>query len=150
MNLNEELFEQIVSSLAAGGSTTLPSITLESNEQRRGARFTADAGTTIRLIPLTDALAPGPIDVALRDVSPGGAGFLFPTRVSLDEQFVLILPSEDGQGAILCGVAYWQPVAENVFTIGAKFNRVLRQGSAQPQAPAYAGRAAARPARRAV
>ena len=148
MNLSEELFEQIVSSLAAGGSTTLPSITLESNEQRRGARFTAEAGTTVRLIPLTDALAPGAIDVALRDVSPGGAGFLFPTRVSLDEQFVLIVPSEEGQVAILCGVAYWQPVAENVFAIGAKFNRVLRQGSAQPAAPTLARTAAVR--RRAV
>src|SRR5688572_15818069 len=47
MNLSEALFEQIVSSLAAGGSETLPSITLETNEQRRGARFTAEAGTTI-------------------------------------------------------------------------------------------------------
>ena len=149
MNLSEALFEQIVSSLAAGGSETLPSITLETNEQRRGARFTADAGTTIRLIPLTDALAPGPVDVTLRDVSPGGARFLFPGRVSLDEQFVLILPSEDGQVAILCGVAYWQPVAENVFAIGAKFNRVLRQGSAQPAAPTPA-RTAAAARRRAV
>ena len=149
MNLNEELFEQIVSSLAAGGSETLPSITLETNEQRRGARFTAEAGTTIRLIPLTDALAPGPVDVTLRDVSPGGARFLFPGRVGLDEQFVLILPSEEGQVAILCGVAYWQPVAENVFAIGAKFNRVLRQGSAQPAAPTPA-RTAAAARRRAV
>ena len=151
MNLSDELFEQIVTSLAAGESTTLPSVTLDPAEQRRGGkRFTATPGTTVRLIPLTDALAPGAIDVTLRDVAPGGAGFLFPTRVGLDEQFVLILPSEEGQVAILCGVAYWQPVAENVFAIGAKFNRVLRQGSAQPTpTPASAVRAAT-PARRAV
>jgi hypothetical protein len=148
MNLSDELFEQIVASLAAGGVTTLPDITLESDDKRRGKRFSADPGTTVRLIPLTDALSPGPVDVALRDVAPGGARFLFPARVGLDEQFVLVLPSEEGQVAILCGVAYWQPVGPDVFAIGAKFNRVLRQGSAQPSAPTPARAAAA--VRRAV
>jgi hypothetical protein len=132
MNLSDELFDSIVTSLAAGASTTLPSVALPPTEQRQSKRVTADAGTSVRLIPLTDTLAPGPVDVALRDVSPGGAGFLFPKRVPLDEQFVLLLPSEDGDVAVLCGVAYWQPLAENCFAIGAKFNRVLRQGSVQP------------------
>ena len=135
MNLSDELFDSIVTSLAAGASTTLPSVALPPTEQRKSRRVTADPGTTVRLIPLTDALAPGAVDVTLRDVAPGGAGFLFPKRVTLDEQFVLLLPSEHGDVAILCGVAYWQPVAESVFAIGAKFNRVLRQGSAQPAAP---------------
>ena len=55
--------------------------------------------------------------------------------VALDEQFVLLLPSEEGEVAVLCGVAYWQPLGENLFAVGAKFHRVLRQGSAAPAGP---------------
>jgi hypothetical protein len=134
MNLSEDLFQQIVSSLGAGDATTLPNVTLPQpgGEQRRTRRFSADSDTSIRLIPLTDAFAPGPIDVRLRDVSPGGAGFLYHGRIPLDEQFVLILPSPEGQIAILSGVAYWQPISEDCYAIGAKFNRVLRQGSHRP------------------
>ena len=136
MNLSTELFEQIATSLAAGEATNLPdvasSVGAGTQEQRRGPRLLADAGMRVRLIPLTDSLAAGPLDVALRNVSPGGAGFTFNTRINLDEQFVLLLPSEQGEIAVLCAVAYWQPVAEGKFTIGAKFTRVLRQGNAQP------------------
>jgi hypothetical protein len=136
MNLSTELFDQIVTSLSAGEATNLPGVTPPTREQRRGPRFTATAATRIRLIPLTDAIAPGPFDVPLRDVSPGGVGFLHCNRISLDEQFVLLLPAEDGEVAVLCGVAYWQPLGENLFAIGAKFNRVLRQGSTQRAAAA--------------
>ena len=136
MQLSDELFQQIVTSLGAGEATTLPNVTLTpaEGEQRRGRRFVAESGTRVRLIPLTDSFAPGALDVALRDVSPGGAGFLYPGRIPLDEQFVLVLPSPEGQVAVLCGVAYWQPVGKNLFAIGAKFTRVLRQGSAQSAA----------------
>lgn len=131
MNLSDELFEQIATVLAAGEATTLPDITLAAapGEQRRSKRMHAPPGACIRLIPLTDAITPGPIDVPLRNIAPGGAGFLLPQRVSLDEQFVLIFPSEEGQVAVLCGVAYWQPVGKDLFAIGATFRRVLRQGS---------------------
>lgn len=147
MNLGEDLFQQIISSLGAGEATILPNVTLPQpgGEQRRTRRFSADSGTTIRLIPLTDAFAPGPINVRLRDVSPGGAGFLYHGRIPLDEQFVLILPSPEGQVAILSAVAYWQPISEGCYAIGAKFNRVLRQGSSH-QTPAPA----ANPVRKAV
>ena len=137
MNLSDELFEQIVTTLAAGDARTLPAVAgnvdVPRAEQRRAARrFNADQGARVRLVPLTDALAPGPVDVPVQDVSPGGARFVFGGRVGLDEQFVLILPSQDGQVAVLCGVAYWQPVGKGLYAIGAKFDRVLRQGSAQP------------------
>jgi hypothetical protein len=135
MNLSSELFEQIVTSLSAGEAMNLPSVTAPTREQRRGPRFTPTARTRIRLVPLTDEIAPAPFDVPLRDVSPGGVGFLHVNRIGLDEQFVLLLPSEDGEVAVLCGVAYWQPLGENLFAIGAKFNRVLRQGANVPAAP---------------
>ena len=130
--LSDELFEQIVTTLAAGGETNLPSVAPPRDEQRKAKRAAVDRGTTVRLIPLTDSMAPGPVDVTLRDIAPGGAGFLYPVRVGLDEQFVLLLPSPDGDVAVLCGVAYWQPLGPECFAIGAKFNRVLRQGSEQP------------------
>jgi hypothetical protein len=135
MNLSSHLFDQIVTSLSTGEATTLPGVTPPTREQRRGPRFAPSGATRVRLIPLTDTIAPAPFDVPLRDDSPAGVGFLHCNRLGLDEQFVLLLPSEDGEVAILCGVAYWQPLGENLFAIGAKFNRVLRQGSAAPVAP---------------
>jgi hypothetical protein len=151
MNLTNDLFEQIVTTLAAGEATTLPSVVsapATAAEQRRASRrFAADPGSTARLIPLTDKLAPFPFDVSVRDVSPGGVGFLHVARIPLDEQFVLLLPSQDGDVAILCAVAYWQPLAKDVFAIGARFTRVLRQGSGK-QTPMPLPDAA--PVRRAV
>jgi hypothetical protein len=133
MTLSDELFEQIVTSLAAGEATTLPSVALyDSAERRRNLpRHVPGREARVTLIPLTDALAPGPLDLELRNVSPGGVKFIFPNRIGLDEQFVLMLPSQEGPVAVLCGVAYWQPVAPGEFAIGAKFTRVLRQGSRQ-------------------
>ncbi len=93
MKLNEELFEQIVTSLQAGEATTLPSVALEAGERRRlTPRLTPGLGTRVRLIPLTDSVAPGPLDLQLVDLSPGGVRFLHNSRISLDEQFVLMLP----------------------------------------------------------
>jgi hypothetical protein len=151
MNLSEELFQQVMTSLAAGDATNLPSITMKDeagSEQRRGPRFAADGGSRVRLIPLTDSFAPGPLDVSVCDVSPGGVRFEYPGRINLDEQFVLLLPTpDDGDLAVLCGVAYWQPVSGAVVAVGAKFNRILRQGSAQP---AKTTAHATKPMRRAV
>src|SRR4051812_22923078 len=80
MKLSDELFEQIVTSLAAGEAITLPSVTLteSSSEQRRAPRYVPGRDARVTLIPLTDALAPGPLDLELRDVSPGGVKFIFP------------------------------------------------------------------------
>ena len=157
MNLPTELFEQIVAALApapeaesAAPVAAAPVATAADGEQRRGPRVTAGDASRVRLIPLTDSLAPAPIDVTLRDVAPGGARFLHGARIALDEQFVLMLPSAEGPVAVLCGVAYWQPVAENVFAIGAKFNRVIRQGSAAAATPRVPAAAAMGRRRRAV
>jgi hypothetical protein len=133
MNLSTELFEQVVASLSPAAEVGSPATAAGPSvqgEQRRDPRVTAGGGSRVRLIPLTDSLAPAPMDVTLRDVAPGGARFLHNSRIPLDEQFVLMLPAADGPVAVLCGVAYWQPVADNVFAIGAKFHRVIRQGNA--------------------
>ena len=134
MMLPSELFEQIAASLSSVGvpDSANDSVigTATTEQRRRGPRVAADGARYARLIPLTDAIAPGPIDVSLRDVAPGGARFLFAARIPLDEQFVLVLPAADGPVAVLCGVAYWQPVAENLFAIGARFTRVVHHGTA--------------------
>jgi hypothetical protein len=131
MNLSNELFEQITASLAANSADGEPAAAA-ADDQRAGRRVVTSAGQRATLIPLTDSIASAPIGVTLRDVSPGGVGFLHAGRVALNDEFVLILPSSEGNVAILCGVAYWQPVAEGMFAIGAKFTRVLRQGMSKP------------------
>lgn len=149
MMLPSELFEQIATSLsrvALPGSANDLADSAATEQRRRGPRVAAGQGQRARLIPLTDAIAPGPVDVTLRDVAPGGARFLHAGRIPLDEQFVLVLPAADGPVSILCGVAYWQPVAENLFAIGARFTRVVHQGSAAQARPAFS----AAPVRRAV
>ena len=131
MNLSNELFEQITASLTRsneGNAIVAPG----STDQRKGPRLNTGAGQRATLIPLTDSIAMKPVGVTLRDVSPGGAGFLVAGRVALNDEFVLMLPSTEGNVAILCGVAYWQPIAEGIFAVGAKFARVLRQGIAKP------------------
>ena len=151
MMLPSELFEQIATSLsnvAVPDSANESADNVATGQRRRGPRVAADGTQQARLIPLTDAIAPGPVDVTLRDVAPGGARFLFAGRIPLDEQFVLVLPAADGPVAVLCGVAYWQPVAENLFAIGARFTRILHQGVAAR--PATVIRPAAPAIRRAV
>ena len=153
MQLSSELFEQIVTALSNAPAVADEGAPAAVGEQRRRGvpRVLAGEGARVRLIPLTDSLAPDAVDVTLHDVAPGGARFLYGSRIPLDQQFVLMLPGTDGPVAVLCGVAYWQPVAENCFAIGAKFNRVIRHGSAAGRrAPAVAATHDAVPVRRAV
>jgi hypothetical protein len=117
MQLDSALFEQIAAGLGGG--------VLSPDPGRREARV--DVNARVTLIPLTDSLAAAPFDVNLRDVSAGGVGFLHGTPLGLDEQFVLLLPDSV---AILCQVAYYQPVAEGACSIGARFLRVLRRPAA--------------------
>ena len=134
MQLAAPLFEQIVVALQAPSAAPTTPADRAVRERRRESRVGVQARVT--LIPLTgDAtLAPGPVAVLLRDLSPGGIRFLHPDRVSLDEQFVVLLPHVCGNDsvAVLCHVAYYQPLAARLFAVGARFVRVLRQPAAEP------------------
>ena len=123
MLLPDEVLADVVSSLDNRERRFDPHELAES--RRREARVGVAARVT--LIPVTDSLAPTPFEVPLRDLSAGGIGFLHTHRIGLDEQFVVLLP--DGL-AVLCRVAYYQPLAERLFAVGAKFVRVLRQTTA--------------------
>jgi hypothetical protein len=97
------------------------------HEQRRTPRTRASLQAA--LMPFSDRLALETIVAPIRDISRGGFGFLHERQVPLGEQFALVLPEQAGPPlVILCTVAHWQPLAEDLFAIGARFCRVLRAG----------------------
>jgi len=119
MQLSAELLRQIVETPADSPPVS------GSPEQRKTPRQPLDVQAT--LLPFSDQFALAPFDVVLRDISRGGFGFLHHRPVPLGEHFGLVVPqSSDRPVIILCTIAYWQPVAPNVFAVGARFCRVLR------------------------
>jgi len=81
------------------------------------------------LMPFSDRFALETIIAPIRNISRGGFGFLHDHQLPLGEQFALVLPESSGRPiVILCTVAYYQPLAEELFAIGARFCRVLREG----------------------
>jgi len=123
MELTAEAFRQIVETFRPGLSSNPP------QEQRRGPRARVDAQAM--LLPFSDRFAPDTLNVAIRDVSAGGFGFLHHRPLPLGTQFGLLLPESSGRPlVILCTITYWQPVAQDLFAVGASFVRVLRQGNA--------------------
>lgn len=80
-------------------------------------------------MPFSDRFALETIVAPIRDISRGGFGFLHERQIPLGEQFALVLPEKSGPPlVILCTVAHWQPLAGDLFAIGARFCRVLRAG----------------------
>ena len=119
MNLTAERFSDLIASLEA--------LKDDHSEQRRQPRVALEADATI--IPLGYE-RPGATPVIARDLSSSGIGFLHNRQLALDEQFALVLPQTDDNPAIvLCEVAFWQPLGRDVFAIGARFVRVLREGN---------------------
>lgn len=96
-------------------------------DQRRSPRTPLDLRAT--LLPFSEQFSSEPLVVPLRDLSPGGFRFLHDRQLPLGQQFALLLPEASSRPiVILCTVAYWQPLAKDLFAIGAKFCQVLRQG----------------------
>ena len=125
MQLSASLFEQIAQSLSGQPATAPAQSSADGSQRRREPRVALRAQVT--LIPLTERQSPGPIDVPVRDLSAGGIGFLHTGPITLDDQFVVLLPAGRESAAVLCEVAYYQPLADRVQTVGARFVRVLRQ-----------------------
>lgn len=77
----------------------------------------------------------GPIlTVSVRNYSPRGIGLIHTSKLTVGQQFVLILPRNDQPAMrILCTIAHVQPLSGGeVFAIGAEFTLVL--GEAKPPA----------------
>ena len=128
MQLSDALFEYVTSTLHGEPADASPSVAPE--QRRREPRVGVRAQVTV--IPLSDSLQVAPFEVPLRDLSAGGVGFVHTSRMSLDEQFVVLLPGAGESVAVLCQVAHYQPLAEQAFAVGARFVRVLRQPAAGP------------------
>jgi hypothetical protein len=130
MQLPAALFEQIASTLC-GEPSVRPGYG-DDAKRRQEPRVGVRAGATI--IPLTDRLAAAPFEVPVRDLSSGGIRFQHGRRIALDEQFVVLLPQGRESVAVLCQVAYYQPLSDGVYAVGAKFVRILRQPAAEADA----------------
>ena len=119
MNLTAERFSDLIASLEA--------LQDDHSEQRRQPRVALEADATI--IPLGYE-RPGATPIIARDLSSSGIGFLHNRQLALDEQFALVLPQiDDNPAIVLCEVAFWQPLGREVFAIGGRFVRVLREAN---------------------
>jgi hypothetical protein len=122
MNLPDDLFKRITDSITSvvdGGDDGHPG-------DRRAPRLKSQAHITV--FPWThpdDEM----LSVRIRDLSQGGIGILHTRRIALDEQFVVALPSgDDGQSTlVLCTVVFWEPLSEDLFAIGARFERTVEE-----------------------
>ncbi len=95
-----------------------------SNEQ--GKRLKARVGVqgNVSLVRVNDSGSLA-ASVKVRDISASGIGILHDTRLALDEQFVMLLPTRTHTIPMMCSVVYWEPLAPGLFGIGAKFDRIL-------------------------
>src|SRR5690348_13669081 len=108
MALTAEQFIEIVS------AADKPADGADAPDARRASRICIRANATI--IPLSEGSQPNAISVQVRDLSPAGIGFLHEQKLKLDEQFALVLPrNNDTPSVILCAVAFWQPLARDLF-----------------------------------
>jgi hypothetical protein len=123
MQITAESFQQMVgelTSLAPGPSA---------EDRRRSRRTALDLSAT--LMPFSEQIAKENLEVPIRDLSRGGFAFLHDRRLPLGEQFALLLHESSGKPlAILCTIAWWQPLDDGFYAIGAKFCRLLRKNNA--------------------
>jgi hypothetical protein len=122
MELTAELFRKVVES-----PEPVADIRAE-REHRRTPRTRLKLHAT--LMPFSEQFGSDNVIAPVRDLSRGGFSFLSDRHLPLGEQFAMLL-RENASGrpiVVLCTVAYWQPLDEQLFTIGARFCRVLRQG----------------------
>jgi hypothetical protein len=129
MQLSHALFEQITSTLHREGAAAA-ALATPPDPRRREPRV--DVRLNVTVIPIGDRLQVAPFDVPLRDLSSGGIGFVHTSKLSLDDQFVVLFPVSDESVAVLCQVAHYQPLAERQFAVGARFVRVLRHPAGCP------------------
>jgi hypothetical protein len=134
MQLDGALFEQLAAAMEAGVAAPAEGTAAASKDEprRREPRVSVSARARATVIPLSDTLAAAPFEVSVQDLSAGGIGFLHTDRIRLDEQFVVLLPGGGDSVAVLCQVAYYQPLPNRLYAVGAEFVRVLRQPAPEP------------------
>ncbi len=125
MNLSDQMFSQITESI------TIVSRDEPRAADRRQPRVRLSSHLAVSL--WSDPSAP--LSVRVRDLSTGGIGIFHSQRISLDEQLVIRFPLPDGQTVLVLGkVVYWEPLAENLYGIGAQFERLMDEDELSEQA----------------
>ena len=118
VNLPVETFNQMLASIAVLGEAA------PRESERRAPRV--KLSTQIEMVPWEEPDAG--VNVRVHDLSLGGIGIFHNTRIPLDEQLVVRLPTGNGQSSLwLVDVIYWEPLAEDLFAIGAKFDRAISE-----------------------
>lgn len=139
MLLSSDLFDQVSSGLSAAPAASSGAVESAGRQDQRQSVRLRGEGAEATVIPLTPSASGAismPFRVQLRDISPGGVGFVHAGAVRLDQEFVILLPtSGSGPLAVMGQVAYWQPLGGALVGVGMKFSRVLRQGGGQAAAP---------------
>src|ERR1019366_5406243 len=117
MSLPAELFSEITDSITIVGH----------EEGERGARRTQrfQLRTHVTLLPWNDPA--NAVSVRIRDLSTDGLGVLHSQRMSLDDQFVICFPRGEATVLGLYTIVYWEPLAENLYAIGAQFEQIVEQ-----------------------
>ena len=93
-------------------------------DDRRRPRMTLGARAILHVRGPARAVA---VRVQVKDISVGGLKILRSVPMRLDEPFLISLPRNNQPPAhLLCEVVYWEPRAENIHAIGARFVSVLR------------------------
>jgi len=126
MNLPDDLYRQITEAITVVG---------EDNAADPGDRRSPRVKlcTQVSLYPWTSPA--DSFSVRIRDLSTGGIGILHTQRLPLDSQFVVRLPRAGSNGPLLLlyTVVFWEPLAENLVTIGARFERVIAESELTAQ-----------------
>jgi hypothetical protein len=121
MSLPAELFNEITESITIVGQ--------EEGQpgDRRSQRY--QLRTHVTLLPWNNPA--DAVSVRIRDLSTDGLGVLHSQRMSLDDQFVICFPLGEENVLALYTIVYWEPLAENLYAIGAQFQQLLEQSDVE-------------------
>lgn len=123
MRVTAELFGQLIGEMASSPAGQ------GNDDRRRSPRTPLELSAA--LMPFSEQISNENLAVPIRDLSRGGFSFVHDRRLPLGEQFALLLPETSGRPlAILCTVAWWQPLDNGFYAVGAKFCRILRENHA--------------------
>jgi hypothetical protein len=128
MSIPSEIFNEITESITIVGE--------EEPEQgaRRSQRF--QLHTHVTLLPWNNSA--DAVGVRIRDLSTDGLGVLHNQRMSLDDQFVICFPRGEQTVLALYTIVYWEPLAENLYAIGAQFQEIVEQSDLEARQLALA------------
>ena len=113
MELPAEIFEELT-----GGARFQP----QTGDAAARAAPRAEATLSVSLILLNGDKSARAQTATIRDLSTRGVGLEFTEPILVDAQFAIRLSLRDGSHLWLrCSSARWSPIADKVYSIGAKF-----------------------------